>query len=58
MNLIEVAQIYTDLVKLEREIPDREYQATEVSGLNGYRLSSLFPWEIKGIRGEVVSVGF
>lgn len=29
MNLIEIAQIYTDLVKLEKEIPDREYQAKE-----------------------------
>ena len=29
MNLIEIAQIYTDLVQLEREIPDREYQAKD-----------------------------
>lgn len=29
MNLVEIAQIYTDLVKLEREIPDREYQAKD-----------------------------
>ncbi len=29
MTLIEVAQIYTDLVKLEREIPEREYQAKD-----------------------------
>ena len=29
MNLIEIAQIYTDLVQLEREIPEQEYQAKE-----------------------------
>lgn len=29
MNLIEIAQIYTDLVKLEREIPAQEYQAKD-----------------------------
>ena len=29
MKLIEIAQIYTDLVKLEREIPDEEYQAKD-----------------------------
>lgn len=29
MNLIEIAKIYTDLVKLEREITDQEYQAKD-----------------------------
>ena len=29
MTLIEIAQIYTDLVKLEREIPAEEYQAKD-----------------------------
>ena len=29
MNLIEIAQIYTDLVQLEKEIPDQEYQAKD-----------------------------
>ena len=29
MTLIEIAQIYTDLVKLEREIPGEEYQAKD-----------------------------
>ena len=29
MKLIEIAQIYTDLVKLEREIPDEECQAKD-----------------------------
>ena len=27
MNLVEIAQIYTDLVRLEREIPDQEHHA-------------------------------
>ena len=30
MNLIEIARIYTDLVKLERKIPDGEYQAKDL----------------------------
>ena len=29
MTLIEVAQIYTDLVKLEKEVPEQEYQAKD-----------------------------
>lgn len=29
MNLIEIARIYTDLVKLEREIPAQEFQAKD-----------------------------
>ena len=29
MNLIEIAQIYTDLVKLEKEIPEQEYLAKD-----------------------------
>lgn len=29
MNLVEIARIYTDLVKLEKEIPEQEYQAKE-----------------------------
>ncbi len=29
MTLIEIAQIYTDLVKLEKEIPEREYRAKD-----------------------------
>ena len=29
MSLIEIAQIYTDLVKLERKIPEEEYRAKE-----------------------------
>ena len=29
MNLIEIAEIYTDLVQLEKEIPDQEYQAKD-----------------------------
>ncbi len=29
MNLIELAQIYTDLVRLEREIPDGEPHAKD-----------------------------
>lgn len=29
MNLIEIAQIYTDLVKFEREVPDEEHHAKE-----------------------------
>ncbi len=29
MSLIEIAQIYTDLVKLEKEIPEQEYQAKD-----------------------------
>ena len=29
MNLIEIVQIYTDLVQLEKEIPDQEYQAKD-----------------------------
>ena len=29
MTLIEIAQIYTDLVKLEKEIPEREFQAKD-----------------------------
>lgn len=30
MNLIEIAQIYTDLVRLEREIPNQEHQAKDL----------------------------
>lgn len=30
MNLIEIAQIYTDLVKLEKEVPDGEGQAKDL----------------------------
>ncbi len=30
MKLIEIAQIYTDLVSLEREIPEQEYQAKDL----------------------------
>lgn len=29
MSLIEIAQIYTDLVKLDREIPEQEQQAKD-----------------------------
>lgn len=29
MTLIEIAQIYTDLVKLEREIPEQEHHAKD-----------------------------
>ena len=29
MTLIEIAQIYTDLVKLEKEIPEQEYRAKD-----------------------------
>ncbi|MBI3313704.1 MAG: hypothetical protein HYZ83_05675 [Candidatus Omnitrophica bacterium] len=29
MSLVEIARIYTDLVKLEREIPEEEYQAKD-----------------------------
>lgn len=29
MNLIEIARIYTDLVKAEREIPEEEYHAKD-----------------------------
>ncbi len=31
MNLIEIAKIYTDLVRLEREIPEQEYQAKDLA---------------------------
>jgi len=30
VNLIEIAKIYTDLVRLEREIPEQEYQAKDL----------------------------
>ena len=30
MTLIEIAQIYTDLVRLEGEIPDEEHQAKDL----------------------------
>ena len=29
MSLVEIAKIYTDLVKVEREIPEQEYQAKD-----------------------------
>ena len=29
MTLIEIARIYTDLVKLEKEVPEQEYQAKD-----------------------------
>ena len=29
MSLVEIAQIYTDLVKLERETPEQEFQAKD-----------------------------
>jgi hypothetical protein len=29
MNLVEIAKIYTDLVKAEREIPEEEYRAKD-----------------------------
>ena len=29
MTLLEIAQIYTDLVKLEKEIPSQEFQAKD-----------------------------
>ena len=29
MNLIEIAQIYTDLVQLEKEIPPKEFHAKD-----------------------------
>ncbi len=29
MTLLEIAQIYTDLVKLEREIPEQEHRAKD-----------------------------
>ena len=29
MTLIEIAQIYTDLIKLEKEIPAHEYKAKD-----------------------------
>lgn len=29
MTLVEIAQIYTDLVKLEREVPEQEYRAKD-----------------------------
>ena len=29
MTLIEIAQIYTDLVNLEKQIPEQEYQAKD-----------------------------
>ena len=29
MNLVEIAKIYTDLVKTEREIPEEEYRAKD-----------------------------
>ena len=29
MTLLEIAQIYTDLVKLEKEISEQEYQAKD-----------------------------
>ena len=29
MTLVEIAQIYTDLVKLEREIPEQEFRAKD-----------------------------
>ena len=29
MSLVEIAQIYTDLVKLDREIPEQEQQAKD-----------------------------
>ena len=29
MNLVAIARIYTDLVKLEREIPEREHHAKD-----------------------------
>lgn len=29
MTLIEIAQIYTDLVKLEKEIPEQQYHAKD-----------------------------
>lgn len=35
MNLIEIARIYTDLVKAEREIPEEEYHAKD--GINALR---------------------
>lgn len=35
MTLIEIARIYTDLVKLEREIPNEEYRAKD--GVNALR---------------------
>ena len=33
MNLLEIAHIYTDLVNLEKEIPDEESQAKEEVGV-------------------------
>lgn len=30
MKLVEIAQIYMDLVSLEREIPEQEYQAKDL----------------------------
>ena len=30
MNSVELAKIYTDIVKLEREIPEHEYHAKEL----------------------------
>ena len=30
MKLVEIAQIYTDLVRVEREIPEQEYRAKEL----------------------------
>ena len=30
MGLIEIAQIYTDLVKLERQIPEDEFQSKDL----------------------------
>lgn len=29
MTLVEIAQIYTDLVKIEKEIPEEEYHAKD-----------------------------
>ncbi|OGW72517.1 MAG: hypothetical protein A2Y02_02285 [Omnitrophica bacterium GWA2_52_12] len=29
MSLVEIAQIYTDLVRLEKEIPEQEYRAKD-----------------------------
>ena len=30
MGLVEIAQIYTDLVKLERQIPEDEFQSKDL----------------------------
>ena len=42
MTLIEVAQIYTDLVKLEKKIPEQEYRAKDQANALRTKYHQLF----------------